>query len=89
MRLTTKDLKAVRALLYKIRDKWFDIGIELEISVEELSIIKRNTDNPSECLVQMLLLWLKSIDPFPTWGILADALGSEVINEEELAEKGK
>lgn len=88
MKLTIKDLKQVRGLLYKVRDKWHDIGIELEIDVDELNIIRKNHDNHADGLVEVLQLWLKSVEPHPTWKILADALRADAIKEADLAAKG-
>lgn len=87
--LSIKSLKAVRRLLYPVRRKWYDIGIELEIGVEELDNIKTtNKDDPRVCLIEMIKVWLKSIDPHPTWKALCEALKSDPVGEEKLAEKG-
>lgn len=89
MELTIKDLRVVRGLLYRAREKWYDIGVELEIDVEELNIISSRFNDPAECLLHMLQLWLRSIDPLPTWNILAAALTAEAVHEIALAEEGK
>lgn len=83
------DLRHVRALLYPIRKKWYDIGIELDIDVAELDIIRDKYDDPADCLLEMIKLWLRSINPLPTWSILADALRAEAVNEEQLAGEGQ
>ena len=46
-------------------------------------------DDPASCLLEMITLWLKFINNPPKWETLADALKCRVINEEELAKKGK
>ena len=84
MSLTIKNLKEVRGLLYPVRSKWYSIGIELEVAIEELDTIKKRYDDPGECLTDMLIVWLKSISPLPTWEALGDALKSGPINEKEL-----
>lgn len=81
-----KDLKHVRALLFSIRHKWYDIGIELDLQVAELDIIRSKYDDPADCLLEMLKLWLKSINPLPIWNTLADALRADAVNEVALAE---
>ena len=87
--LTSKNLKEVRALLYKIREKWFDIGVELDINIGELNAIKVKNDNrPSDCLLEVIKLWLQSSSSAATWKTLASALKSEVINEKEVAREG-
>jgi hypothetical protein len=83
-------LKDVRALLFSIRKKWYNIGIELGLSVVELDVIESNhKDDPDRCLVEMIKMWLKSIDPFPTWSTLACALRVDAVSEVALAEEGK
>lgn len=82
-----KDLKHVRALLFSIRQKWYDIGIKLNLDAAELDIIRGKYDDPADCLLEMLKLWLRSIKgPMPTQSILADALRAEAVNEVALAE---
>ena len=53
--LDVKALRGVRSLLYFVRRKWYNIGIELSLDVEELDTIKRvHQNDPDECLVEML-----------------------------------
>ena len=87
-RLTLADLKEVRTLLHPARRKWYHIGIELGLSVEELDTIRADHTNAMDSLTAMLKLWLKSIDPVPTQRALAVALMAWTINEVELAQKG-
>ncbi len=81
------NLKRVRTLLYTVRAKWYDIGVELEIHSGTLESIKRQYSDPKDCLNEMIKEWLKSINPRPTWKALADALKAEFVNEIALAEK--
>ena len=86
MTLSLKHLKTIRGLLYSIRWKWYDIGIELEVDVNLLDDIKsRCHGDASQCFLEVLKVWLKSA---PTWQALSDALTAEAVNEEALAEKG-
>lgn len=82
--MTTDDLKEVLVLLLKARDKWYNIGIELQIDVEELNMIDYKFDDLGDKLVHMLQAWLKLFGPEPTWSDLARALKAE----EASAEKG-
>ena len=86
-------LKKFREFLFDVKLKWYDIGIELEIEKEELDIIKkRNHDDPSACLLDMIAGWLKSTttnDEKKAWKTLADALKSKPVKENALAEKGR
>lgn len=86
MRLYIKDLREVNRLLRDISRKWYDIGIELGLTADELKNIKANCDSVEECLREMLDKWLRNIDPLPTWRALGDAL--KFIGEGTLAEAG-
>ena len=87
--LTRWDVRHVRALLSDIKEKWYDIGVELEIDIDRLSKIKmKHGDDKAACLLEMITLWLKFIKNQPKWETLAAALRCRVINEEELAKKG-
>lgn len=90
MGLALKDLRTVRKLLYSVRRKWYDIGIELGLDINELdSIRKAYPDDDSKCLVDMIKLWLKCVDPLPTWKALGDALKEQSVDEQMLAKDGK
>lgn len=87
MKLTITDLQEVRELLFSIRTKWYDIGVELKLDIEALENIKCQYDDRGDCLREMLKIWLKSVTP--TWKLLAAALGGKIINEQDLAKEGK
>lgn len=82
-------IKKVRDLLYEVRLKWYDLGIELEVEDGELDEIKsKNKDDHGACLRDMIRARLRFIwDPL-TWSHIADALSARAINELELAERG-
>ena len=88
MNLSLNNLRDVRRLLYPIQLKWYDIGIELGLKVTDLDYIKIvNNSDPTKCLTEMLKVWLKSIDPSPTWKALGIALEASPVHEVELATK--
>jgi hypothetical protein len=90
MVLGIKDLKDVRALLFAVRKKWYNIGIELGLNVDKLDVIEsKHEDDPDRCLVEMIKMWLKSINPSPIWSTLACALRADAVNEVVLADEGK
>ena len=64
--------------------KWGNIGAMLGIEEGELNKVKLDNTNSDDCLREMLNLWLKKIDPKPSWSTMADAL--EDLGEEALAE---
>ena len=88
MSLTIQSLREVRGLLYAVRRKWYSIGIELKLKIEDLNTIKTKSSDPGECLTEMVELWLKSINPRPTRKALSDALKADPVDEVDLSTQG-
>ena len=62
----------------KVSNEWEYIGIQLDIEDGQLKQIK--SDNPSDskaCLCEMLRVWLKRINPPPSWSEMVEALESQ------------
>ena len=87
--MTASDLKTVRKALWEARQEWFKIGRELHLSMSDLDAIKASYNSIELCFTEMLHLWLKQVDPHPTWSALIDALRSPTVKNEELAEHVK
>ena len=78
-----KDL--LKELNKKVAAKWHNLGIMLEIDDGELSKVKSdNAGNCDDCLREMLKIWLKKIDPKPSWSSMAEVLKD--LGEESFAE---
>lgn len=77
-----KDL--MDALYHAVADKWKAIGIQLEIN-NLASIETKHRSDPQSCLLEMLEIWLKRVDPPPSWAAIVEAL--EFLKEEKLAEE--
>ena len=77
LRLLMKELKDVRA-------EWYNIGVQLGVSVGTLKAIKNQCLNvPFDCLEETLTEWLKTCLSPPTWTNVVDALS--VVGEARLA----
>ena len=62
-----------------------DIGILLDIEDGQLAKVKAdNLMNSGNCLREMLRIWLKKVDPQPSWTDLIDSLNA--LGEEKLAQ---
>ena len=82
-------LKQVKNFLLDVQLKWYDLGIELEVSQQELNVIRSNhKDDPASGLREMVTVWLKDNDQ-ATWDALAEALESKSIKEKNLAKEGQ
>lgn len=73
-----------------MRDRWDDIGDELNIDTDIASKIRSHNNNePAACLIELIKEWLKSLSHPRTWETLAHVLRSSTLNKMELAEEGK
>ena len=80
-------LKLLQRELYKVADKWEDIGIQLDIDEDLLCKVKSDNHGDKNCLREMLRIWLKRESPQSSWTDLAEGL--EYLEEEDLAKKLK
>ena len=72
------------ALYNKMADKWEPIGIYLHLSMATLRAISAEQQHdPHKCLIGMLEVWLRRVDPPPTWSSIIKAV--EFLGEEQLA----
>ena len=85
--LTITDLRVIRQELWVARKQWLDIGIELNLQYADLQLIERVYSDPSTCLTEMLGLWLKQVNPLPTWSAIVTALRCPVVGHIMLAKE--
>ena len=79
------DLGAVQEELYAARTSWYNLGLKLGLTVNNLDAIEGEC-NSSNHFRKMLTKWLKTAK-FPSWNALADGLKSPTIAENQLAEE--
>ena len=78
--LTIDDLLVVREALNKVRAKWYDVGMQLQVNVATLDAIKKPyLNDSSDCLRETLMTWLKTYPPSPTCNNIVDVLRSSVV----------
>lgn len=90
--LTLSDLSAVYNLLFRVKAKWKEIGLQLGVSVYSLDSIQSEVAfrDDGQRLMQMLSEWLKNVtEPPPSWPKVVDALRSEPVHEWNVAERVK
>ena len=81
------DLKFLHCELHPVSDKWFSLGVQLQVPVETLKCIRRENLSMTERLLEMLTVWLKRTNLPPTWNILTEALESAPVGESLLAQQ--
>ena len=76
------------ALYHIVADKWELIGVYLHLSMATLKAIAAECQHdPHKCLIGMLEVWLKRLDPPPTWFTIIEAV--KFLGEEQLARELK
>ena len=73
-------------LLRSISDKWYDIGLSLQVRRNVLDEIKQSQDNDKTNLKKVTNIW-RDTKPSPdTWETIITAVESPVINNKEIAD---
>ena len=83
--MSTLDLKVVVKDLLPISNKWYDLGLEFDIGVDTLDNIKSLCADNMERLRECLKIFLKQINPTPTWKVIVKALSEPTIGHHQLA----
>ena len=83
------NLPKVLTLLVEANIKWFDLGLQLGVKENALKAVEQDhtKDGVDVCLREMLSLWLKMINPQPSWEGLVAALEKPSVRLLELARK--
>ena len=78
---TALTLKAAINALNPVCDKWYRIGVQLEVPISNLKNIARDSMDP---LCDTLDFWMRN-DPSASWRCLVDALKAPSVGEKQLA----
>ena len=85
--LKIEDLRLVQLKLWKVRTKWYNIGLELHIEAEDLNAIRENNkDNCDKCLTDMISKWLRN-HRLSTWTDICNALRVETVGNAQFADE--
>ena len=84
--LTSSDIKIVQDKTWKARGKWYQIGIRLGMSTDDLDTIRSavHRQDDDDYFTDMLSKWLRRRDA--TWEALAKALRSEQVGYSDIAD---
>ena len=84
--LTSADLATLVNELHEVRDKWYHLGVQLNVQIHDLKAIRAQyNNNPADCLIEMLSHWLTMTPPPPTWQRVVDALNSPSVERHRTA----
>ena len=82
------DLASVQRAVWEGRAKWYNLGVQLDVSPGTLDAIRlANQGDPDRCLTEALKKWLSSPSLYPSWSSLARSLRALPVGQEDLAEK--
>ncbi len=84
--LTSHDLSRLTVLLDDAGTKWHELGLQLGVRKGRLNAIEEDHRRSHRRLMEMLNSWVNGTKS-PTVQKLVDALRSEDVNEEKLADK--
>ena len=83
-----EDLPFLQRELHLVSHKWFSLGVQLQIPFATLKRIESdNHHQTTNCLLEMLTVWLQRINPSPTWSALIEALESSPVDERLVAQQ--
>ena len=82
----TPDEGELYSALVVIRDKWYDIGLSLQVRRNVLDEIKQSEDNDVTKLEKVTNIWEDTKSSPDTWETMITAMESPVINNKEIAD---
>ena len=86
--LTISDLAKVQSKIWDARTKWYNLELQLGVSVNTLDAIDcNNPKSCDQCFTDMIKEWLRTSDLQRTWEALAKALESPQVGQSNLAKQ--
>ena len=55
------DLKSLHSELHPVADKWYSLGVQLQVPIESLKSIRRENLPMTECLLEMLTVCMAEV----------------------------
>ncbi len=84
--LGPNDLKTVLTELHDDSDRWYNLGLALDLTPGVLNAIDQRHRHPNDCLRDALSEWLNT-SPDPSWVVLVQALRSTIVGRESSARR--
>ena len=83
----TPDKDELLQLLYDISDKWYDIGLSLQVPRNVLNDLRQSEGHNIVKLNKVLNIWNDTKSSTVTWQTVITAMESSVINDKGIANK--
>ena len=78
--------KDVLALLMPIKDKWYTIGISLEVDTGELNFLKTSNNTAETNLLMVIGKWLEQNASEATWNVLLKEVEGPIIKNHQIGD---
>ena len=86
-RLSINDLRNILFACWEARIRWNRIGISLNLSKDDLEAIElKCRRDVGDCFIEMLAIWLRQRNPYPTQVALSTALKQPLVGLADIAE---
>ena len=69
----------------KTQDKWFQVGIQLNIDLATLNAYKTQSSDPMRCYTSVFAEWKRAGELPYTWATIIEALESAAVSEKDTA----
>ena len=73
--------------MHFIRNKWYDIGLSLQVRRNVLNDLKQSEDDDETKLKKVMNIWEETKSSPDTWETMITAVESPVINNKEIADR--
>ena len=83
--MTLDDLGLLLEELVDVRERWYNLGLQLKVRPETLDTIKAHFSDSTHLLLEVLKVWLTTSDN-TSWKALTDALRSQSVGQPLLAD---
>ena len=87
IKLGPDDHNTVLSEIIDAKTKAYYLGLQLSLTTATVEGIRQQYSDPQDRLSQLLIEYLKKIDPPPTWKAIAHALRSTTVDIPYLAER--
>ena len=85
--LTPDDAGMVLNELFEARNQSYVLGLALQLPLDKVEDIHSQYQNPGECLLHVIVAFLRQTDPRPTWRVIVNALRSRAVDLPTLARR--
>ena len=65
----------------------FSLGLKLKLPLSEVEAIHSQYRSSRDCLLHVIIEFLRQVEPRPTWRVIVEAFSSRLVNQPALARR--